>query len=219
MSELSDVEEMYLKTMFEVHSDSPEAIVKTTQLANLMGLSAASVTEMIQRLSNRGLITHIPYRGCRLSTEGFQLAARIKRREGLIQILLADVIGFSGDVNEVACQMEHSINPELEATIDRFLGFPEMSPSGRKIPSIDRAFESTGVGTLLPISRLPEGASSEIEVISANPVDSVTFREYGLGIGTIVRMENDKLFFDEDELVLSDSISRKILVRVVSMGE
>ena len=219
MSELSDVEEMYLKRMFEVHSDSPETIVKTTQLADLMGLSPASVTEMIQRLSNRGMITHIPYRGCRLSTEGFQLAAKIKRREGLIQILLVDVLGFKGDFEEVACQMEHSINSELEATIDRFLGYPEMSPSGRKIPSIHRNFESSGVGTLLPIFRIPEGASAKIEVISADPTESVTIRELGLRIGSIVRMENDKLSFNEDELVFSDSISKKILVRVASMGE
>ena len=61
MSDFSEIEEMYLKTMFEIHSDNPAAIVKTTQLADIKGVSAASVTEMIQRLSNRDMVTHIPY--------------------------------------------------------------------------------------------------------------------------------------------------------------
>ena len=56
MSDFSEIEEMYLKTMFEIHSDNPAAIVKTTQLADIKGVSAASVTEMIQRLSNRDMV-------------------------------------------------------------------------------------------------------------------------------------------------------------------
>jgi len=219
MLEFSDVEEMYLKTIFEVHSESPGAIVKTTQLANLMGLSAASVTEMIQRLSNRGMITHIPYRGCRLTTEGFQLAAKIKRREGLLEILLADVLGFKGDVKAVACRMEHSIDADLEATIDRFLGYPEMTSTGSRIPSIERNFETSGAGTLLPLSGLSEGDSSTIEIISANSLETVTIEGSGLGIGSIVKIKNGKVLCNGVELELSDSISMKILVRIVTTGD
>jgi len=219
MLEFSDVEEMYLKTIFEVHSESPGAIVKTTQLANLMGLSAASVTEMIQRLSNRGMITHIPYRGCRLTTEGFQLAAKIKRREGLLEILLADVLGFKGDVKAVACRMEHSIDADLEATIDRFLGYPEMTSTGSRIPSIERNFETSGAGTLLPLSGLSEGDSSTIEIISANSLETVTIEGSGLGIGSIVKIKNSKVLCNGVELELSDSISMKILVRIVTTGD
>ena len=51
MSELSEFEEMYLKRLFEAHVDKPSAIVKTTQLAEMMNVSAASTTEMIQRRS------------------------------------------------------------------------------------------------------------------------------------------------------------------------
>ena len=53
MFELSEFEEMYLKRIFEAHSNQPDAIVKTTQLAELMDVSPASTTEMIQRLANR----------------------------------------------------------------------------------------------------------------------------------------------------------------------
>ena len=91
MVDLSEFEEMYLKRIFEIYDSEPSTIVKTTQLAKVMQVSNASTTEMIQRLSDRELLTYIPYKGCRLTPEGFKIAARIKRREGLLQILLSEL--------------------------------------------------------------------------------------------------------------------------------
>jgi len=218
MFEFSDIEEMYLKTIFEVHSDTPDAIVKTTQLAELMGVSAASVTEMVQRLAQREMVTHIPYRGCRLTTEGFQLAARIKRREGLLEVLLTDVIGFQGNVKEVACKMEHAVDSDLETTLDRLLGYPEKTTDGTRIPSVERNFESIGVGALLPLSRLPEGSSAAIELIVANDVESITIRDAGLGIGAVVSMVDGMISCDDRNFEFSNGLSMKILARVRTMG-
>ena len=219
MSEFSEIEEMYLKTIFEVHSEMPGEIVKTTQIADLMGVSAASVTEMVQRLTQRGMITHIPYRGCRLTTEGFQLAARIKRREGLLEVLLKDVIGFKGDVKAVACKMEHAVGIDLEETLDRLLGYPETTVGGGKIPSIERDFETLGVGTLLPLGRLPEGSSAEVEMIVANDVETITINDCGISIGAPISVSEAKITTGGMEIGLSDGISMKILARITSMGE
>ena len=217
MSEFSEIEEMYLKTIFEVHTKTPGEIVKTTQLAELMGVSAASVTEMVQRLSQREMITHIPYRGCRLTTEGFQLAARVKRREGLLEVLLKDVIGFKGDVKGVACKMEHAVGIELEETLDRLLGYPETTVGGQRIPSIERDFDTLGVGTLLPLGRLPEGASAVVEMIVANDVESITISDCGLGVGESVLVSGGTIISNGEIIGLSDSISMKILARITSM--
>lgn len=219
MSEFSEIEEMYLKTIFEVHSEMPGEIVKTTQIADLMGVSAASVTEMVQRLTQRGMITHIPYRGCRLTTEGFQLAARIKRREGLLEVLLKDVIGFKGDVKAVACKMEHAVGIDLEETLDRLLGYPETTVGGGKIPSIKRDFETLGIGTLLPLGRLPEGSSAEVEMIVANDVETITINDCGISIGAPISVSEGKITTGGIEIGLSDGISMKILARITSMGE
>ena len=219
MSEFSEIEEMYLKTIFEVHSEMPGEIVKTTQIADLMGISAASVTEMVQRLTQRGMITHIPYRGCRLTTEGFQLAARIKRREGLLEVLLKDVIGFKGDVKAVACKMEHAVGIDLEETLDRLLGYPETTVGGGKIPSIKRDFETLGIGTLLPLGRLPEGSSAEVEMIVANDVETITINDCGISIGAPISVSEGKITTGGIEIGLSDGISMKILARITSMGE
>ncbi len=219
MSEFSEIEEMYLKTIFEVHADTPGEIVKTTQIADIMGVSAASVTEMVQRLSQREMITHIPYRGCRLTTDGFQLAARIKRREGLLEVLLKDVIGFKGDVKGVACKMEHAVGIELEETLDRLLGYPETTTMGERIPSIQRDFERFGIGTLLPIGTLPDGSTAVVELIVANDVESKTINDCGLSIGKTVSLCEGTITSGDKVIGLSGSISMKILARITSMGD
>ena len=122
MKEFSEYEEMYLKRLFEAHTENPSDIIKTTTLAEMMNVSPPSSTEMIQRLANRDLVTHIPYKGCRLTPEGFQEAAKIKRREGLVEILLTEVIGYEGSINEAACKIEHAIDEGLEIALDRMLG-------------------------------------------------------------------------------------------------
>ena len=218
MSEFSEIEEMYLKSMFEIHNDDPSSIVKTTQLAELKGVSAASVTEMIQRLSSRNMVTHIPYRGCRLTPEGFQLAARIKRREGLLQILLTDLVGFDGDVQAVACKMEHAVGTDLEAALDRLLGYPEITTKGEKIPSIEREINPIGVSTILPIANLPDGSSAIVELIISSDVESVTIREAGLRIGSVIETSGESRTCDGLQIDFSDSISKRILARIETMG-
>jgi len=218
MTEFSDIEQMYMKSIFEVHSSTPDAIVKTTQLAQIMGIAPASATEMVQRLSDRGVVTHIPYRGFRLTPEGFQLAARIKRREGLVKILLADVIGFNGNVMEAACRMEHAIDDDLEATLDRFLGYPEHDTDGNRIPGIEREIDPPVIGSLLPISSLPEGASATIEMLVFNGVDEVTLSDVGLSIGAIISMTGGMLYLGETAISLSSGLSKSVIARVIGMG-
>ena len=214
MSEFSEIEEMYLKRIFEVHSETPEAIVKTTQLADIMKISPASVTEMIQRLSDREMVTHIPYRGCRLTPSGFQLAARIKRRQCLLEILLSDIIGFTGDVKDVACKMEHAVGEQLEATLDRLLGYPEKTPDGSRIPSVERSFEPLVIGALLPLANLPEGASASVEMIISSDVEEITIRDVGVEVGSIISKIDGSLFCDDKRFELTHTMSIRVLVRV-----
>ncbi len=218
MSDFSEVEQMYMKSIFEVHSSTPDAIVKTTQLADIMGISPASATEMIQRLSDRGVVTHIPYRGFRLTPEGFQFAARIKRREGLAKILLTEIIGYDGDVSEAACRLEHSINEDLEKSLDRFLGYPEFDTDGNRIPGIEREVDSPVIGTLLPASSLPIGASATIELLATNAVDAITLEEAGLTSGSIITNREGVLSIGDLRISLSEGLSRCVIVRVNELG-
>ena len=213
MNELSEFEEMYLKRLFEAHVDKPSAIVKTTQLAEMMNVSAASTTEMIQRLAGRDLVTHVPYKGCRLTPEGFQQAATIKRREGLIEILLTEVIGYEGDVLEAACKIEHAIDEDLELALDRMLGYPERTPSGERIPVIERHLEPMRSGLLLPLSALPVGSTATIELMVMRPTDVRTMEMIGIGVGTKVSSTDDGICSDGSLIELSKTISLRILAR------
>tara|TARA_B100000482_G_C12613259_1_gene300052 strand:- start:4542 stop:5189 length:648 start_codon:yes stop_codon:yes gene_type:complete len=214
MSELTEFEEMYLKRIFESHAEDPSEIVRTTKLADLMEVSAASTTEMIQKLALRDYVTYIPYKGCRLTSEGFKHASRIKRREELLKILLSDVIRYEGDVDSVACKIEHSIDMDLEASIDRMLGYPEKNKEGKMIPSVDRSMILSSSNTLLPLSALPEDTPSIIEIIYSSGVAIKTLEKTGIKIGSNIIKKFDKFYCDGNEIVFSREFSFKVIVRV-----
>ena len=214
MNELSDFEEMYLKRMFEIHSEQPSAIVKTSMLADSMGVSDASTTEMIQRLAGRDLVTYIPYKGSRLTAEGFAIAGKIKRRQLLLELLLTDVIGFEGDVNSIACEMEHAVNDELEASIDKLLGYPEYNHLGEKVPQISRQFEPDIISPLLPISNMPEGSSGVVELIALTGQDVKTLENQNISIGVNITKTLSTTYVSGSPYLFSEDLAKRILVRL-----
>jgi|TARA_Y100001936_G_scaffold127241_2_gene124612 DtxR family Mn-dependent transcriptional regulator len=214
MHELSEFEEMYLKKMFEIHSEQPAAIVKTSMLADIMGVSDASTTEMIQRLAGRDLVTYIPYKGSRLTVEGFAIAGKIKRRQLLLELLLTDVIGFEGDVNSIACEMEHAVNDELEASLDKLLGYPEYSHLGEKVPQISRQFEPDIISPLLPISNMPEGSSGVVELIALTGQDIKTLENQNISIGVNVTKTLSTTYVSGSPYLFSEDLAKRILVRL-----
>lgn len=214
MTELSHFEEMYLKRMFEIHADQPDAIVKTSMLADSMGVSAASTTEMIQRLSGRDLVTYIPYKGSRLTPEGFARASQIKRRQLLLEMLLSDIIGYDGDVHAAACEMEHSIDDNLEAAIDRLLGYPERTHAGERVPLVSRRVDPAVTAPLLPVANMPEGSSGTIEFIALDGQDVRTLETQGLVVGSKLSLSEGSVNVDDLPISLSEALSNHILVRL-----
>ena len=214
MNELSDFEEMYLKRMFEIHSDQPSAIVKTSMLADSMGVSAASTTEMIQRLAGRELVTYIPYKGSRLTAEGFTIAGKIKRRQLLLELLLTDVIGYEGDVSSIACEMEHAVNDELESSLDKLLGYPEYNHLGEKVPQISRQFEPDIISPLLPISNMPEGSSGVVELIALTGQDIKTLENQNISIGVNISKTHSSTNVAGTPYLFSEDLAKHILVRL-----
>ena len=130
--DLSKGEEHYLKRVLEVFEEDPSEIVKTSDLANRLEVSPASVTEMLKKLASRELITYT-YRGSRLTSQGFILANKVKRRQLLIEILLTDVVGISSNSRRLPANFEHHLDQESEYELDKALGFPSETLDGRKI--------------------------------------------------------------------------------------
>ena len=213
MENLTEFEEMYIKRIYEVHAHSPDAIVRTSQLAELMNISSASVTEMIQRLANRDLVTYIPYKGCRLTPSGFHHGACVKRRQLLLEILLSDVLGINEDITEIACRMEHAIDSTVESAIDRSLGFPAKTPDGKKIPVIGRDIDEEHRNPIVALDDLPLESSFEVVMVICPPSELPALESAGVTPGaTMYNSENGPMISD---LLIRWADSVRLLVRLI----
>lgn len=119
---LSDKLEMYLKTILVLEREySP---VRVSQIAKERGVSAASVTEAIGTLQERGLILHKAYQGVRLSAEGRRVAERILNRYEVLRHFLTDVLGVEASIGRRdACEIEHVASVETMDRLEAFLQY------------------------------------------------------------------------------------------------
>lgn len=133
--ELSHNIQDYLKHIYEFTHDGGRAT--TNQLADALAISAASVTNMIQKLSKTkpALVTYEKHRGVQLTDAGRQSALKIIRRHRLIEHYLVEKLGYSWDeVHAEAEILEHAMSPLLEKRMDAALDHPKFDPHGDPIP-------------------------------------------------------------------------------------
>ena len=125
--------EEYLESIGALEeSENP---VSTTSIAQSMGLSLASVSEMVRRLSEKGLVEHTPYGGARLTDEGQQRFLRLTRRHRLWEVFLNRHLGIGWEeVYNHACTLEHATTDLVAEKLAEFLGNPEVCPHGNSIP-------------------------------------------------------------------------------------
>ena len=129
--------EDYAKAIFTLEGRTAQP-VSTTALAERLGITAGSVSAMLRKLDELGLITHLPYRGVRLTPEGRRLALEIVRHHRLLELFLAQSLEMSWDrVHDEAEVLEHVLSEELEALIAAKLGNPTIDPHGDPIPSAE----------------------------------------------------------------------------------
>ena len=129
--------EDYAKAIYALSHDGRD-VVATTALAERLGVTPASASAMVKRLDEMGLARHAPYHGVELTDRGLQLALEIIRHHRLLELYLAETLGLHvDDVHAEAERLEHVISEELEAKIDRALGYPTHDPHGDPIPDAD----------------------------------------------------------------------------------
>src|ERR1039457_1008076 len=133
--------EDYCKAIFALQSRSEEP-VSTNALAERLGITPGSVSAMLKKLDELGLITHAPYRGVRLTADGRRLALEVIRHHRLLESFLADSLGMSWDrVHAEAEILEHVLSDDLEKLIATKLGHPTVDPHGDPIPSAELELE------------------------------------------------------------------------------
>ncbi|MBK9107025.1 MAG: metal-dependent transcriptional regulator [Saprospiraceae bacterium] len=134
-------EENYLKAIYKIIQNNPEASAGTKEIAKEMGTTAASVTDMIQRLAEKELLTYQKYYGASLTREGQKMALMLLRKHRLWEVFLVEKLGFNWDeVHDVAEQLEHIQSIELVERLDAFLGNPKFDPHGDPIPNENGSF-------------------------------------------------------------------------------
>ena len=214
MNELSDFEEMYLKRMFEIHSEQPSAIVKTSMLADSMGVSAASTTEMIQRLAKNGFVDYVPYKGAQLTETGLEHGMMMKRRHRLAEVLLT-MLPFEGDIHETACRLEHAFNDDLEVCVSLLLGNPETDPSGSKIPPPNSRIKDRleHNSSLVTLDKLTESSSGEIVLIMTTSATREVLRKVGLSTGDVIKKSGEKYSCNGDTIEISEELAKRIILR------
>jgi len=208
--DLSEGEEVYLKRALEAFEDNPSQIVKTSDLAARLGVSSASVTEMIKKLAARNLVTHVPYKGSRLTSEGFLHANQVKRRQMLIEVLLSDIVGLEEDVSNLASKMEYALDDSHESALDRALGYPSETRDGRKIPNLGRDVDDSLY--VCSVSEMECGQTGTVTAIRISDVNLKLLSKMGVGVGSMVERTEEGFILNGAENKVSESTLNAILV-------
>lgn len=163
--------EDYLKAIYQL---SPEGrAASTSEIAHLLALSPPSVTGMVKRLSEHGLLEHVPYRGVQLTDEGRRAALRMVRRHRIIEAYLVEFLGYSWDtVHEEAERLEHAVSETLIERMANALGNPEVDPHGDPIPAADGSIHEK---SCIPLSDLSVGETAEIHRVNVSQPERLRY--------------------------------------------
>ena len=169
----SESAEMYLKTIFEFDGEAEPVAI--SRVAERLGVSAVSATEMMKRLGERELLIHTPYKGVQLTDLGRRRALNVVRRHRLWERFLVEHLGVAWErAHDLACQLEHATADEVTEGLAAFLGHPGTCPHGNPIPSPDGALDvpadvalsEMGIGDSGVISRIYREETTLLEYLA-----------------------------------------------------
>ncbi|MCE2895543.1 MAG: metal-dependent transcriptional regulator [Flammeovirgaceae bacterium] len=214
---ISLAEENYLKSIYHLSQAGSKSVL-TNELAEAMNTKAASVTDMIKKLSTKEFISYEKYYGVNLTAKGKTVALSVIRKHRLWETFLVEKLAFSWDeVHEVAEQLEHIQSKRLIEKLDEYLGFPKVDPHGDPIPDTKgkiKALQQVMLATLKP------GADSIIVAVKDSDsqllkyLDKIGARP-GKTIKVIEREEYDgsmEVSINNQRFFLSKEVSENILV-------
>lgn len=183
----SSANEDYLKAIFHLGRDGGK--VQTTVLARQLGVSKPSVTSMLKRLAEKGLLDYAPGRGAALTEEGRLATMRVVRRHRLLETFLVEVLGLDwSEVHEEAEVLEHHLSARMVDAIDRVLGHPSEDPHGHPIPDAQGRLRTR---ELLPLRALGAGERATVrEVRTAEALRLQRWKELGLVPGAALVMKH-----------------------------
>lgn len=198
----SFTEENYLKAIYKLSLRTPEGVT-TNALADRLDTKASSVTDMLRRLGEKGLVSYQKYQGAVLTADGQRVAVEVIRKHRLWEVFLVEKLHFSGDaVHDVAEQLEHISSEELTERLDAYLGRPKYDPHGGPIPDSDGNFP---MPVRVRLDELMVGTSSRIMGITDHSAEFLGYlTKVGLGLGTGFVLVDRHAFDQSVELQMAD---------------
>jgi len=200
---LSAAVQDYLKA---IHSlGGTDRLVSPVDIAERLNVRAPSVTGMLKRLAEAGLLRYESGHGARLTETGVAQARRVIRRHRLVELFLTRVLGLDwSEVDAEAELLEHAISPRLEQALAAHLGEPLEDPHGHPIPTRDGAMTER---VLHPLDKFRPGDQAIIrEAADDNPERLRRWQTLGLMPGAVVRIRNFQPLDDLFELEVAGNV-------------
>ncbi|MFB6236102.1 MAG: metal-dependent transcriptional regulator [Halopenitus sp.] len=220
---LSDVMEDYLKAVYVLQSEEGPP-VSTSSVADYLEKTPPTVTDMLGKLEDRGLLDREPYKGVELTPEGEAVALEIVRHHRLLEAYLAEHLDYDwSEVHDEADRLEHHISEEFERRVAEALGEPEVDPHGDPIPGADlEPIEEAGAerlhaaeeGDRVVVARVSDRDDEELDYLA----------EAGVTPGTEIEVVDVAPFgmvtveTPEGEQSLPETIARSIRIRPADDG-
>lgn len=214
----SFTEENYIKTIFKLSANGTQE-VNTNAIAEVLETKAASVTDMLRKLSSKQLVHYIKYRGVSLTEEGNRVALQVIRKHRLWEVFLVDKLKFSWDeVHEVAEELEHVNSALLTRRLDEFLGHPQFDPHGDPIPSENGEMQLKKQWLLAAMAIGEAGVV--VGVNDSQPLFLQYLDKMGISLGTRIKVV-DRFAYDnsleisledQKQLLVSSEVSRNIFL-------
>jgi DtxR family transcriptional regulator, Mn-dependent transcriptional regulator len=209
-------EENYIKAIF--HLQEENGTVTTNALAEKLATKAASVTDMMKKLSAKKLLHYKPYYGFTLSSDGKKTALFIIRRHRLWEYFLSQKLGFDWEeVHSLAEELEHVSHKKLIDRLDEFLGFPLYDPHGDPIPdSKGRLVPRNN----LPLFQLPRNKPATVCQVTNQSAEMLELLKHkNIGIGTKLEVKRHFPFDQSVEVkikrqsvTISEQLAKNIFV-------
>ena len=216
----SESTEMYLKTIFELYDDDEPVAI--SQVAERLGVSAVSATEMIKRLSERDMVVHTPYKGVELTESGRLRALSVVRRQRLWGRFLTDYLGIAWErTYELSCRLEHATDDEVTEALADFLNHPETCPHGHGIPAADGTLNEIPA---VPLNEFRVGQAGQVARISRPETPLLEYlAERGIMPGAALSVEDIAPYngpftvtINDREIAVGREIAARILVTVIT---
>jgi DtxR family Mn-dependent transcriptional regulator len=204
--------EDYLKAVYEIERRG--AAASTNDLAQELGVAPASVSGMVRRLAEQGLLSHEPYRGTRLTAAGRLAALRTIRRHRVIESYLVRALGYPWDrVHEEAERLEHAASDELVDRMAEAVGEPAVDPHGAPIPARDGTVDERRRASLAELGAGERGTVSRVRDEDASLLRYLA--ELGIRPGAVVAVV-DRAPFDGPMRLEVDGVERTVGMPVAS---